>query len=164
MFVLQRGRDSGRSCVSSSLCRQMFSPPTPDLGLPCLNVIRIRVQATGSETKLDNLVRIGLQPNLSFSLLFHLLPECESCITCSRCCNCGCLLVVSQVPLVPLPFTAPAPSCCGQGCTLQCLGLSPHGSGHRLVRCCCWVAARLRYTFSPLRQSSTYTLQLRITS
>ena len=61
--------------MSSSLCRQMFSPPTPDLGLPCLNVIRIRVQGTSSETKLHNLVRIGLQPNLSLSLLFHLLPS-----------------------------------------------------------------------------------------
>ena len=54
----------------------MFSSSSPDLGLPCLNVIRITGQDTGSETRLHNVMRIGLQPNLSHSLLFHLVLKC----------------------------------------------------------------------------------------
>ena len=88
----QRGQDNGWSSMSSPLCRLMFSPPAPDLGLPCPNVIRIRVQDTGSRTRLHNFVRIGLQPNLSYSLLTHPLAKvCPSHITCSRSGICGWL-------------------------------------------------------------------------
>ena len=76
VLLSRKGRDNGWPCVSSFLCQLMFSSSSPDLRLPCLNVIRITGQGTGSETRLHNVMRIGLQPNLSHSLLFHLLLKC----------------------------------------------------------------------------------------